>query len=101
MFLLAGAAEYCPPEAFSQPKYHAVPTNVWALGVTLYLMVNRRLPFYNIRETLEASPKFWKPTLSIGEETETDKHVNVSIYLQSSEDMFIHVSSKLLQHAVI
>ncbi|XP_026054718.1 serine/threonine-protein kinase pim-2-like isoform X1 [Carassius auratus] len=65
MFLLAGAAEYCPPEAFSQPKYHAVPTNVWALGVTLYLMVNRRLPFYNIRETLEASPKFWKPTLSI------------------------------------
>ncbi|XP_059424750.1 serine/threonine-protein kinase pim-2-like [Carassius carassius] len=60
-----GAAEYCPPEALSQPKYYAVPTNVWALGVTLYLMVNRRLPFSNIRETLKASPNFWKPTVSI------------------------------------
>ncbi|KAL0159247.1 hypothetical protein M9458_042972, partial [Cirrhinus mrigala] len=39
--------EFCPPEALSTPKYYAVPTNVWSLGVVLYLMVNRWLPFSN------------------------------------------------------
>ncbi|XP_016398996.1 serine/threonine-protein kinase pim-2-like [Sinocyclocheilus rhinocerous] len=61
-----GAVEYCPPEALSEPKYYAVPTNVWALGTTLYLMVNRRLPFSHVQETLKASPNSWKSSVSVG-----------------------------------
>ncbi len=70
MFLLTGAVEYCPPEALSEPKYYAVPTNVWALGITLYLMVNRRLPFSHVQEILKASPNSWKSSVSISEETD-------------------------------
>ncbi|RXN27167.1 serine threonine- kinase pim-2-like protein [Labeo rohita] len=59
-----GAVEFCPPEALSAPKYYAVPTNVWSLGVVLYLMVNRWLPFSNSMQTLEGSINSFKSTVS-------------------------------------
>ncbi len=70
MLLLTGAVEYCPPEALSDPKYYAVPSNVWALGITLYLMVNKRLPFSQVQDILKASPHYWKSSVSFSEETD-------------------------------
>ncbi|KAI2645967.1 Serine/threonine-protein kinase pim-2 [Labeo rohita] len=60
-----GALQFCPPEVFSRPKYYAVPTNVWALGVTLYMMVNMQPPFSNVKEILEACPYTWKYDVSM------------------------------------
>lgn len=73
--LLTGAFLFCPPEVFSKPKYYAVPTNVWALGVTLFMMVNTKLPFCNVKQILDACPYTWKADVSSGEETDTDKHL--------------------------
>lgn len=70
--MLTGAIEYCPPEVFKRPKYHAVPTNVWALGIVLYMMMNGRLPFVSIQETAKACPD-WNPDLSNGERIDIHK----------------------------
>uniref|UniRef100_A0A9J8CLL1 non-specific serine/threonine protein kinase n=1 Tax=Cyprinus carpio carpio TaxID=630221 RepID=A0A9J8CLL1_CYPCA len=59
-----GAFLFCPPEVFSKPKYYAVPTNVWALGVTLFMMVNTKLPFCNVKQILDACPYTWKADVS-------------------------------------
>ncbi|XP_052407927.1 serine/threonine-protein kinase pim-2-like [Carassius gibelio] len=59
-----GAFLFCPPEVFSKPKYYAVPTNVWTLGVTLYMMVNIKLPFSSVKQILKACPFPWKADLS-------------------------------------
>ncbi|CAM4653335.1 unnamed protein product [Leuciscus chuanchicus] len=58
-----GAKDYCPPEVFTQLKYHAVPTNVWALGIVLNSMVKGRLPCFNPRDIVNACPD-WNPDLS-------------------------------------
>ncbi|KAL0146563.1 hypothetical protein M9458_058194, partial [Cirrhinus mrigala] len=60
-----GALQFCPPEVFLRPKYYAVPTNVWALGITLYMMVNMRLPFSSVSEILQACIYTWKPDVSM------------------------------------
>ncbi|KAL0153830.1 hypothetical protein M9458_050860 [Cirrhinus mrigala] len=60
-----GALQFCPPEVYSRPKYYGVPTNVWALGITLYMMVNMRLPFSSVREILQASIYTWKADVSM------------------------------------
>ncbi|XDV21876.1 hypothetical protein PO909_026889 [Leuciscus waleckii] len=116
-----GAKDYCPPEVFTQLKYHAVPTNVWALGIVLNSMVKGRLPCFNPRDIVNACPD-WNPDLSNGERIDIHKftnkasdkmllnrkkdmeynfYANVSIYLtftyslyssHISEDIFPHVS---------
>nr|XP_055026668.1 myosin light chain kinase 3-like [Misgurnus anguillicaudatus] len=42
-----GAPCCTPPEIKTAKKYHAVPANVWALGVLLYFMVLRSFPSKN------------------------------------------------------
>ncbi|KAL1277444.1 hypothetical protein QQF64_024117 [Cirrhinus molitorella] len=59
-----GALQFCPPEVFTRLKYYAVPTNVWALGVTLYMMVNMQPPFSSVREILQASIYTWRRDVS-------------------------------------
>ncbi|XP_048027513.1 histone-lysine N-methyltransferase 2D-like isoform X2 [Megalobrama amblycephala] len=59
-----GAPLYCPPEVLTEPRFHAVPTNVWALGVLLYKMVNGCLPFRSRREITQAKITFHNSTLS-------------------------------------
>ncbi|XP_048012538.1 serine/threonine-protein kinase pim-3-like isoform X3 [Megalobrama amblycephala] len=61
-----GAPLYCPPEVLTEPRFHAVPTNVWALGVLLYKMVNGCLPFRSRREITQAKITFHNSTLSEG-----------------------------------
>ncbi|XP_048027244.1 serine/threonine-protein kinase pim-2-like isoform X3 [Megalobrama amblycephala] len=59
-----GAPLYCPPEVLTEPRFHAVPTNVWALGVLLYKMVNGCLPFRSRIEITQAKITFHNSTLS-------------------------------------
>ncbi|RXN19769.1 serine threonine- kinase pim-2-like protein [Labeo rohita] len=59
------ALQFCPPEVYSRPKYYAVPTNVWGLDITLYMMVNMRPPFSSVREILQACIYTWKPDVSM------------------------------------
>ena len=65
--LLTGVLEYCPPEVSTEPRFHAVPANVWALGVLLYEMVNACPPFHNQTEIKEAKVTFQNTSLSNGE----------------------------------
>lgn len=41
----AGTLSFKPPEAFAKIKSDSCAADVWALGVTLYLMLTDRLPF--------------------------------------------------------
>ncbi|XP_058652442.1 serine/threonine-protein kinase pim-2-like [Onychostoma macrolepis] len=59
-----GIRAYFPPELFTYGKFHAVSTNVWALGVLLYEMVNTCSPFRNITEIMQAKIRFENPDLS-------------------------------------
>ncbi|XP_067282017.1 serine/threonine-protein kinase pim-3-like isoform X2 [Pseudorasbora parva] len=61
-----GLQDHCPPEVFTEPRFHAVPANVWALGVLLYEMVNARRPFRNRMETIQAKLRFQNGNLSLG-----------------------------------
>ncbi|XP_056106374.1 serine/threonine-protein kinase pim-2-like [Rhinichthys klamathensis goyatoka] len=59
-----GLLDYCPPEVFTEPRFHAVPANVWSLGVLLYEMVNACPPFHNPTEIKEAKVTFQNANLS-------------------------------------
>ncbi|XP_056095115.1 serine/threonine-protein kinase pim-2-like [Rhinichthys klamathensis goyatoka] len=59
-----GAPDYCPPEVLTEPRFHAVPANVWSLGVLLYKMMNGCSPFRNRRKITQAKVTFLNPTLS-------------------------------------
>ncbi|XP_077104698.1 uncharacterized protein LOC143757774 [Siphateles boraxobius] len=59
-----GVPDYCPPEVLTEPRFHAVPANVWSLGVLLYKMVNGCSPFHNRRKITQAKVTFQNPTLS-------------------------------------
>ncbi|KAK7152491.1 hypothetical protein R3I93_010646 [Phoxinus phoxinus] len=59
-----GAAPYCPPEVWTGARFHAVPANVWSLGVLLYEMSNACLPFCNRTEVTQAKVTFQNPNLS-------------------------------------
>ncbi|XP_048022111.1 serine/threonine-protein kinase pim-2-like [Megalobrama amblycephala] len=61
-----GKQDHCPPEVFTDPRFHAVPANVWALGVMLYKMVNACRPFRNRREIKHATVTFQSSKLSRG-----------------------------------
>ncbi|XP_067286012.1 serine/threonine-protein kinase pim-2-like isoform X1 [Pseudorasbora parva] len=50
----AGLPYYCPPEVLTEPRFHAVPANVWALGVLLFTMVHVFHPFPNWKQITEA-----------------------------------------------
>ncbi|TRY98760.1 hypothetical protein DNTS_025497 [Danionella cerebrum] len=60
-----GAKQFTPPEVFQSPKYHAVPTNVWAMGVVLFYMVNGHLPYSSVEDELEECALDWSPRVSI------------------------------------
>ncbi|CAM4710204.1 unnamed protein product [Leuciscus chuanchicus] len=59
-----GVPDYCTPEVFTEPRFHAVPANVWSLGVVLYELSNACLPFRNRTEITQAEVTFQNPNLS-------------------------------------
>ncbi|XDV49560.1 hypothetical protein PO909_018787 [Leuciscus waleckii] len=59
-----GAPGYCPPEILTEPRFHAVPANVWSLGVLLYELSNECLPFYDTTDIEQAEFTFQNRNLS-------------------------------------
>ncbi|XP_026100589.1 serine/threonine-protein kinase pim-2-like [Carassius auratus] len=59
-----GIQAYYPPELFTCGRFYATSTNVWALGVLLYEMVNTCSPFCNLTEITQAEIRFENPDLS-------------------------------------
>lgn len=75
--MLTGIRAYFPPELFIYGKFHAVSTNVWALGVLLYEMMNTCSPFRNITEIIQAQIRFENPDLSKGERIALITHIQI------------------------
>lgn len=46
---LAGTPEYMAPEALARDRAQLIPQDIYALGVTLFLMLSGRLPFTGMR----------------------------------------------------
>lgn len=42
-----GSMDYAGPELLEQTKHKLIPTDIWALGVSLYILLNRYFPFSN------------------------------------------------------
>ncbi|XP_048031385.1 uncharacterized protein LOC125258473 isoform X3 [Megalobrama amblycephala] len=61
-----GLPDYCPPEVLTEPRFHAVAANVWALGVLLYEMVNTCSPFRDGMGIVQAKVTFRNSNLSKG-----------------------------------
>ena len=64
-----GSAAYAAPEILKVKPYNAMISDVWSMGVVLYVMVNCRLPFSdkNLKEMLKLELRRqieFKPTLS-------------------------------------
>ena len=53
-----GTAEYSPPEWIAGEPYRAGPLTVWSLGVLLFEMLCRKLPFKDEVATCEAEVEF-------------------------------------------
>ncbi|TRY56422.1 hypothetical protein DNTS_025698 [Danionella cerebrum] len=54
-----GAAHFQPPEVFGMPRYYAIPTNVWSLGVLLFTMLMGRPPFLLVKDVFAG--QYWVP----------------------------------------
>ncbi|XP_051733894.1 serine/threonine-protein kinase prk-2-like isoform X7 [Ctenopharyngodon idella] len=77
-----GIQDHCPPEVFTDPRFHAVPANVWALGVMLYKMVNACPPFRNRREITQAKVIFQTSNLSKGNNLSSRLDTKPEVQLQ-------------------
>ncbi|TRZ03003.1 hypothetical protein DNTS_014268 [Danionella cerebrum] len=45
-----GVSQYQPPEVYGRLRYHPVPTTVWLMGLTLYVMLKEQLPFRLVKD---------------------------------------------------
>lgn len=53
-----GTTEYCSPEVLAGNKYAGPELEMWALGVTLYVLIFFENPFLDIEETLRTDLRF-------------------------------------------
>ncbi|CAM4715478.1 unnamed protein product [Leuciscus chuanchicus] len=49
----SGTRRYCPPEYYTEGKYHGRPATVWSLGVLLFLLVCGRYPEPRDRQMID------------------------------------------------
>ena len=62
-----GSAAYVAPEVLKSQPYNPMVSDVWSMGVVLYVLVNNRLPFSDrdtkklLKSQLEKNYKFIKP----------------------------------------
>ncbi|XP_064596713.1 PAS domain-containing serine/threonine-protein kinase-like [Liolophura sinensis] len=52
-----GTLEYCSPEVLMGQSYRGPELEIWSLGVTLYTLIFRENPFYDVEETIECTLK--------------------------------------------
>ncbi|XP_032942568.1 serine/threonine-protein kinase pim-1-like [Catharus ustulatus] len=60
---MAGTREYFPPEWILFGRYHGQPATIWTLGILLYQLVCRHLPF-KTREDIVRGQLFFPPRVS-------------------------------------
>ncbi|XP_062345066.1 serine/threonine-protein kinase pim-1-like [Cinclus cinclus] len=60
---MAGTREYYPPEWILFGRYHGQPATIWSLGILLYQLVCRHLPFKS-REDIVRGQLFFPPWVS-------------------------------------
>ncbi|KAL0152333.1 hypothetical protein M9458_052056 [Cirrhinus mrigala] len=72
-----GSNGYTPPEVFGQSVFHAEAANVWAMGILLFEIMHRYLPFESYDQIKQGYIRT-DPTLSTGEYT-THRHKQIYI----------------------
>ncbi|KAK2839404.1 hypothetical protein Q5P01_013144 [Channa striata] len=75
-----GTKEYTPPEWHERHCYMAVPTTVWQLGVVMYALLHRELPFTDASRIIRHNPLI-RPELS-----HEGKHFLRNCLIKSPED---------------
>ncbi|XP_037390196.1 serine/threonine-protein kinase pim-1-like [Pygocentrus nattereri] len=68
--IFEGTDEYCPSEFILDGRYHAGPASVWSLGVLMFRMVCRYLPFTN-DDDITGGGLHFRDGLSDGETNES------------------------------
>ncbi|CCE65406.1 hypothetical protein TPHA_0L00500 [Tetrapisispora phaffii CBS 4417] len=63
-----GTIDYSAPETIRAMAYEGKPQDIWALGVLLYTLIFKQLPFKNVEEILEAKLNFSNPSIPISKE---------------------------------
>ncbi|XP_064200476.1 serine/threonine-protein kinase pim-2-like [Anguilla rostrata] len=56
----AGTCLHMPPECYLRSEFHAVPSTVWQLGIVLYQMLTRILPFSTPKEIIYQELYLWQ-----------------------------------------
>ncbi|KAJ8382673.1 hypothetical protein SKAU_G00034510 [Synaphobranchus kaupii] len=60
----AGTCLHMPPECYLRSEFHAVPSTVWQLGIVLYQMLTRILPFSTPKEIIYQELYLWQELTS-------------------------------------
>ncbi|KAJ8385173.1 hypothetical protein AAFF_G00192240 [Aldrovandia affinis] len=56
----AGACLHMPPECYLRSEFHAVPSTVWQLGIVLYQMLTRIMPFSTPKDIIYQELYLWQ-----------------------------------------
>lgn len=69
-----GTVAFLAPEAFGTSAFHAVPVDVWAAGVTLYVMLYGEIPFGLMKHRSSDAKEGSETTENAGDDDEKDRN---------------------------